>query len=144
MAIAQKGSKVSVHYTGRLTDGTVFDSSEGRDPLAFEVGAGQMIPGFDAAVNGMSIGDKKTVTIPSEEAYGPKNEQMIMDVPKENLPEDMRAEVKEGMKLYMQTAQGQPVPVTVVGVEEASIKIDANHELAGKDLVFDIELVSVD
>jgi len=141
MQTAKKGDQVTVHYTGRLTDGTVFDSSEGRDPLAFEVGAGMMIKGFDAAVDGMEVGAKVTTEIPAAEAYGEARQDMIFDVPKSNLPPDMVAEV--GQQLAMSQPNGQQLPVKVKEVHEDKVVIDANHDLAGKDLVFDIELVSI-
>jgi len=141
MAEVKKGDQIKVHYTGRLTDGTVFDSSEGREPLAFEVGAGMMIAGFDKAVNGMKVGDKKTAEIPADEAYGQKNEEMLIDVPRTNLPEDM--EVVVGMPLTMQQPDGTPVPVTIAEIKGDTVVIDANHDLAGKDLVFDIEVVEI-
>ena len=141
MSEVKKGDKVKVHYTGKLKDGSVFDSSVNREPLEFEVGAGMMIPGFDSAVHGMTVGDKKTAEISSAEAYGPVNDEMIIDVPKDNLPEDLKPEV--GQQLSMQQPNGQAVPVMVKAVEEKSIKIDANHPLAGKDLIFEIELVEI-
>ncbi|NVJ46536.1 MAG: peptidylprolyl isomerase [Cytophagia bacterium] len=141
MPKAKAGDSVKVHYTGKLKDGTVFDSSEGREPLAFEVGAGQMIKGFDAAVNGMEIGDTKTAEIPAAEAYGESRQDLIFDVPKSNLPEDLKPEV--GQQLAMTQPNGQQVPVTVAKVEEDKVVIDANHQLAGKDLIFDIELVEI-
>jgi len=141
MQVAKKGNQVKVHYTGKLTDGTVFDSSEGRAPLEFEVGAGMMIKGFDAAVDGMSEGTKVTVEIPAAEAYGEAREDMIIDVPRTNLPPDMSPEV--GQQLAMSQADGQQVPVKVKEVRDDVVVIDANHDLAGKDLVFDIELVEI-
>ena len=141
MPKAKAGDSVKVHYTGKLKDGTVFDSSKGREPLAFQVGAGQMIKGFDAAVNGMEVGDSKTAEIPAAEAYGEARQDLIFDVPKSNLPEDLKPEV--GQQLAMTQPNGQQVPVTVAKVEEDKVVIDANHQLAGKDLVFDIELVEI-
>ncbi len=141
MSTANKGDKVRVHYTGRLKDGTQFDSSAGREPLEFEVGAGMMIKGFDAAVNGMAVGQKVTVEIPAAEAYGESNPEMIIDVPRTNLPPDLNPQV--GQQLGMSTPQGQQVPVKVKEVHDDKIVIDANHDLAGKDLVFDIELVEI-
>lgn len=138
---AKNGDNVKVHYTGKLTDGEIFDSSEGRDPLAFTVGAGQMIKGFDLAIPGMSVGDKKTVTIAAADAYGESNPDAIIDFPKENVPADMI--LTPGMKLTLSNQQGQPVPVVVVEVTETTVVLDANHFLAGKDLVFDIELVEI-
>jgi peptidylprolyl isomerase len=119
----------------------VFDSSEGREPLEFTVGAGQMIVGFDAAIPGMKVGDKKTINISAEEGYGAKNEEMVFDFPKERIPADMKLEL--GMQLSMNNGEGQMMPVTVVGVSDETIKLDANHFLAGKELVFDVELVSI-
>lgn len=141
MSVAKKGDQVQVHYTGRLEDGTVFDSSVDREPLAFELGAGMMIAGFDAAVAGMQVGEKKTAEIASTEAYGAHNEEMVVNVPRTQLPEDMEPQV--GQQLGMQQPNGQQIPVVVTKVEEESIEIDANHPLAGKDLVFDLELVSI-
>lgn len=141
MQTAKKGDQVKVHYTGKLTDGTIFDSSEGREPLAFEVGAGMMIKGFDAAVDGMAIEAKVTVEIPAAEAYGEAREEMIFDVPRTNLPPDMEPEV--GQQLAMSQPNGQQMPVKVKEVHEDKVIIDANHDLAGKDLVFDIELVEI-
>ena len=141
MAKAKAGDQVKVHYTGRLGDGTVFDSSTGREPLAFEVGAGMMIKGFDAAVDGMEVGEKVTAEILAAEAYGEANPDLIMDVPKTNLPADMTPEV--GQQLLMSQPNGQQFPVKVAEVHEEKVVIDANHELAGKDLIFDIELVEI-
>ena len=141
MSEVKKGDKVKVHYTGRLKDGTVFDSSEGKSPLAFEVGAGMMIAGFDNAVNGMKVGDKVTAEIPANEAYGERKEEMLFEVPKSNLPEGM--EPVAGMPLAMQQQDGSPVPVKIAEVKEDIVVIDANHELAGMDLIFDIEMVEI-
>ncbi len=141
MSIAKNGDNVTVHYTGKLTTGEQFDSSAGRDPLGFTVGAGQMIKGFDAAVPGMAIGDKKTITIVAAEAYGETNPDAIIQFPKTNVPADMVLE--PGMPLTLTDQNGHPVQVVVVEVQEDVIVLDANHELAGKDLVFDIELVSI-
>ena len=141
MSIAKNGDNVTVHYTGKLTTGEQFDSSNGRDPLGFTIGAGQMIKGFDAALPGMAIGDKKTVTIVAAEAYGETNPEAIIQFPKINVPADMVLE--PGMPLTLTDQNGHPVQVVVVEVQEDIIVLDANHELAGKDLVFDIELVSI-
>ena len=141
MSEVKKGDKVKVHYTGRLKDGTVFDSSEGKTPLAIVVGAGMMIAGFDNAVNGMKVGDKVTAEIPANEAYGERKEEMLFEVPKSNLPEGM--EPVEGMPLAMQQQDGTPVPVKIAEVKEDIVVIDANHELAGMDLIFDIEMVEI-
>lgn len=141
MATAKKGDKVKVHYTGKLEDGTVFDSSRERDPLEFELGGGNMIAGFDEAVHGMTVGENKTTNIPSEEGYGAKDENMIFTVPKDQLPPEIKPE--EGMQLSMQHPSGQNIPVVVTKVTEEDIEIDANHPLAGKNLIFDIELVEI-
>lgn len=141
MSVASKGNTVKVHYTGKLKDGTVFDSSEDREPLEFIVGDGKMIKGFDAAVQGMAPGDDKSVTIPCAEAYGDKRDDMMLDVPREQVPPEIKPEV--GMDLSIQNQAGQPTPVKVVHVDEEKITLDANHPLAGHDLIFDIKLVDV-
>ncbi|MDE3253033.1 MAG: peptidylprolyl isomerase [Bacteroidota bacterium] len=141
MQQVKKGDTVKVHYHGKLTDGTTFDSSEGREPLEFEVGSGQVIPGFDDGVTGMAIGEKKTILIPADEAYGQKQEDMIMEFPKERFPEDMVPEA--GMQLNMSNGQGQNFPVVIVEVKETVVILDANHPLAGEDLTFDLELVEI-
>ena len=138
---AKKGDAVKVHYTGRLEDGSVFDSSVSRDPLGFTLGDGNMIKGFDAAVYGMVVGDKKTVTIPAVEAYGERRQDMMIDIPLAQVPPHIQPEL--GMQLTLQGPGGQPMPVTVVDVTEEKITLDANHDLAGKDLIFDIELVTI-
>ena len=141
MSQAKQGDTVKVHYTGKLQDGNVFDSSVNREPLQFTLGAGNMIPGFEQAVQGMNVGDKKTAEIPSEQAYGEKREDMIISVPRENVPGDIQPEV--GQQLAIQQQEGQQVPVTVTEVTEEKVVLDANHPLAGKDLVFEIELVEI-
>lgn len=135
------GDKVRVHYSGRLLDGTLFDSSEGREPLEFTVGAGQMIKGFDAGVQGMRVGDRKTLQIPPEEAYGHRDEEAIIEFPAENVPSDMALE--PGMQLTLRNQYGQPVPVVVLEVKTDVIMMDANHMLAGQELVFEVELVEI-
>lgn len=141
MKVAQKNNVVKVHYTGRLTSGEQFDSSEGREPLEFTVGAGQMIQGFDLAVEGMALNEKKTVNLEPEQAYGPVFDQLISDVEKKNLPEGM--EVSVGQDLYATAPDGQQTRVKVTNVTDTHITVDANHPLAGKELVFDIELVEI-
>ncbi|MBL3657976.1 FKBP-type peptidyl-prolyl cis-trans isomerase [Fulvivirga sediminis] len=141
MSEAKKGDRVKVHYTGKLKDGSVFDSSKDREPLEFEIGSGMMIAGFDKAVTGMKVGDNKTADIPADEGYGQRNTEMVVEVPKAQLPADLNPEV--GQQLAMQQPNGQSIPVLVTKVETETIEIDANHPLAGKDLVFDIELVSI-
>ena len=141
MQQVKSGDTVKVHYHGRLTDGTTFDSSTGREPLEFEVGSGQVIKGFDDGVTGMSVGEKKTIQIPVDEAYGPKDENMLVEFPKANFPEDLNPEV--GMSLNMTNGSGQVIPVTIVEVKDDTVLLDANHPLAGQDLIFDLELVSI-
>ena len=141
MSQAAKGSKVKVHYTGTLTDDTVFDSSREREPIEFTVGAGQMIAGFDAAVEGMKVGETKKVSIPAEEAYGPKNEKAMVTVSKEQLPQGMTPEV--GMQLEATQQDGRKQILVVAEVGDNDVVLDGNHPLAGKDLVFDIELMEV-
>jgi peptidylprolyl isomerase len=138
---AKAGDTVQVHYTGKFDDGSVFDSSAGRDPLEFTVGSGQVIPGFEQAVEGMAVGQTKTVTIPAAEAYGDRVAEAVLQVPREQLPPDLEPEV--GQQLVMQSRDGRQIPIVVVEVTEDSITIDANHPLAGRDLTFEIELVAV-
>ena len=141
MTQVKNGDTVHIHYKGTLSDGTTFDSSEGRDPLAFQVGAGQIIPGLDAAIPGMSVGDKKTVNVPCDQAYGPVNPAMRQAVPRADLPAEIPTEV--GTRLQMQTQSGETVPVVIVESDENAITLDANHPLAGRDLTFAIELVAI-
>ncbi len=141
MQQVKTGDTVKVHYHGRLTDGTVFDSSEGREPLEFEVGSGMVIKGFDSGLMGMAIGDKKTVEIAVEEAYGPKDPEMVMEFPIDRFPPDVKPEI--GMQLNMTNNQGQHIPVVIVDVKEDAVVLDANHPLAGEDLIFDLELVEI-
>lgn len=141
MSTAKNGDNVKVHYTGKLTSGEQFDSSAGREPLEFTVGAGQMIKGFDAAIPGMAVGDKKTINIAAADGYGERSEEAVIPFPKENVPADMKLE--PGMQLTLSNQYGQPVPVVVIEVKDDVIMLDANHFLAGKELVFDIELVSI-
>ncbi len=141
MAQVKSGDKIKVHYHGKLTNGETFDSSTGREPLEFEVGSGMVIPGFDEGVTGMTVGEKKTVSIPFAEAYGPKNPEMVIEMPKDRFPEDMPVEV--GMPLMMSDQQGQQFQVTIVDIKEEAVMLDANHPLAGQDLIFDLELVEI-
>lgn len=140
-AAAKAGDTVRVDYTGTLSDGTEFDSSRDRGPLEFTIGAGQMIPGFDAAVNGMKVGEKKTVTIPPEQAYGNYSEDMVLVVPRSELPPDITPEV--GLKLQMQSNTGATAIATITEVAPDTVTLDANHQLAGKSLTFEIELVEI-
>jgi peptidylprolyl isomerase len=141
MQTVKAGDQVKVHYTGRLTNGEIFDSSNGREPLGFEVGAGQMIKGFDAALPGMGLGDKKTIEIAPEDGYGPRSEEAVIPFPLSNVPPDMKLE--QGMSLTLSNEMGQPVPVVVMEVKEDVVLLDANHFLAGQTLIFDIELVEI-
>lgn len=141
MTKAKAGDTVRIHYTGRLSDGSVFDSSEGREPLEFVLGQGQVIAGFDAAVTGMAEGDHVTAEIGSDEAYGPVHEQARQAVPRGDIPDHIPLEL--GGQLQVQTAEGQTMAVTVVELSDDSVTLDANHPLAGKDLTFAIELVSI-
>ena len=141
MSKAKNGDMVKVHYKGTLTNGEQFDSSEGRAPLEFTVGAGQMIAGFDKAIPGMSIGEKKTIQIEAKDAYGEKNNDAIIKFPKANIPADMKLDA--GMQLQLRDEAGRPVPVTVTEVKDDVVILDANHHLAGKELIFDIELVEI-
>lgn len=141
MARAKEGDTVRVHYTGKLDDGSVFDSSQGRDPLEFTLGGGQVIPGFEQAILGMQPGESKTVTIESDEAYGPRREELTLQVGRSQLPPEMEPEV--GQRLQMQQGE-QTVVVMITGVDAESVTLDANHPLAGQDLTFELELVEVD
>jgi FKBP-type peptidyl-prolyl cis-trans isomerase 2 len=135
----QNGNTVNVHYTGRLTNGEVFDSSEGKEPLSFTVGSGQIIPGFENAIIGKNVGDKVTVNIPPAQAYGEVREDLLIKVPNTQLP----GPVEVGMSLQAQSDNGANVNVTVVEVNEDHAVIDGNHPFAGKELIFDIEVVNI-
>jgi FKBP-type peptidyl-prolyl cis-trans isomerase 2 len=135
------GDTVKVHYTGTLENGEVFDTSENREPLEFTLGQGQLIPGFEKAVTGLNIGDSTTVDIPSKEAYGDVREDLIISVPKNQLPDNIEPQV--GMQLQVNQPDGQPVPVRVTEIGDENLTLDANHPLAGKDLSFKIEVVDV-
>lgn len=140
MAQAKSGDTVRVHYTGRLEDGTVFDSSGGREPLEFVLGAQQVIPGFEEAVDGLAPGEERTVTIPPDRAYGPRREEMVLTLGRDQFPADLHPEV--GQQLQM-SQDGQVAVVTVTDVSDAGVTLDANHPLAGKALVFDVRLVEI-
>jgi peptidylprolyl isomerase len=142
MTTAKKGDTVHLHYTCTLADGTQFDSSAGREPLAFTVGSGQIIKGLDAAIPGMAVGDKKVVEIPSDLAYGARNPVAQQTVLREHLPAEIPLEV--GMVLQMNLPDGQTMAVTVTDMSDDEVTLDANHRLAGKDLTFAIELVAID
>lgn len=132
---------VSVHYTGKLKDGSVFDSSVDREPLNFTVGEGKLIPGFEQGIVGMQVNEKKLIEIPSNEAYGDVRNDLIQEVAKTNLPPELNPEV--GMQLQSNAEDGSTLLVTIVKVEDKSVVVDANHPLAGKDLIFDIEVVDI-
>ncbi|MDA7424958.1 FKBP-type peptidyl-prolyl cis-trans isomerase [Thalassococcus lentus] len=141
MTQVKSGDTVRIHYTGTLADGSTFDSSEGRDPLEFEVGSGQIIPGLDRAIPGMEVGEKKVVNIAADDAYGQPNPQAMQTVPRGDIPADIPLEV--GLQLQVQTPTGQVMPVTVTEVTDEQVTLDANHPLAGKDLTFSFEIVSI-
>ena len=141
MAQAQHGDTVRVHYTGRLEDGTMFDSSQQRDPLEFTLGQGQLIPGFEKAVVGMQPGESKTETIVAAHAYGPHKPEMLIEIARQQLPDEINPHV--GQRLQMKGKNGDAVPVVVTDVMDTHITLDANHPLAGKDLTFDITLVAI-
>ena len=141
MSNVKKGDTVKVHYTGTLQDGSVFDSSRNREPLEFKIGSGSLIPGFEKAVLGLSIGESTKVDIPSGEAYGEVRDEMIISVEREKLPADIDPQV--GMQLQVQQPNGQAMPVVISEVNDTHITIDANHPLAGRDLTFEIELLEV-
>ncbi|MGK7311200.1 MAG: FKBP-type peptidyl-prolyl cis-trans isomerase [Candidatus Longimicrobiales bacterium M2_2A_002] len=138
---AQQGDTVAVHYTGKLDDGEVFDSSRDRDPLEFEVGSGQVIPGFDRAVEGLGIGESREVTLKPEEGYGEPREDLVVDVDRSQFPEEEDPAV--GRQVQVQVAPGQNRVATITGIEDESVTLDLNHPLAGKELTFDVELVEI-
>lgn len=135
------GDTVKVHYTGTLEDGSVFDSSRDQDPLTFKLGEGKIIPGFEEAVMGLQVGESKKITIPCKEAYGEYRDDMVMAVPKDQFPEDIKPEL--GQQLQIDTGQGQPILVSVIKMTESEVTLDGNHPMAGKDLTFDIELLEI-
>jgi peptidylprolyl isomerase len=141
MAQAKKGDTVKVHYTGKLDDGSVFDTSADREPLQFTIGEGQIIPDFEQAVVGMNPGDSKTVQIPSDRAYGPHREEMVMEVDRNEFPADLEPKVDQRLQVSQQ--DGQTFAVTVTAVSETKVTLDGNHPLAGKDLTFDIQLSEI-
>lgn len=140
--IAEQGDTVKVHYIGRLDDGSVFDTSEGKDPLEFIVGDGKMISGFDAAVRGMKAGETKTVNIPADNAYGQYNEDLVIEIPLENISSDSAIVV--GMQLQIITPNGQMLLASIIEVKEDSVVADANPSLAGEDLTFEITMVEIE
>ncbi len=138
---AKANDKVKVHYKGTLENGDVFDSSEGKDPLEFTLGTGQVIPGFDKGIVGMEVSETKKIEIPADEAYGEVRKELIQDVPKANLPPEIKPEL--GMELVSKTQDGQQIPLVVTKITDETITVDANHPLAGKNLTFEVELVSI-
>ncbi|SHF21211.1 peptidylprolyl isomerase [Marinitoga hydrogenitolerans DSM 16785] len=138
---AEKGNKVKVHYTGTLNDGSVFDTSIGREPLEFELGSGQVIPGFEEAIMGMEIGEKKTVTIPSNEAYGEYSEEKIFELPRQSFPSNIDEALGQTVQLGDQS--GNVFLAKILEVTDETVKMDTNHPLAGKDLTFEIELIEI-
>lgn len=141
MERARNGDTVSVHYTGKLTDGTVFDSSAEREPLKFTIGEQQVIVGFEQAIEGMATGEKKTVQIQPDQAYGPHHGELVFQIERGNLPGEIDPEV--GQRLTFQRPDGQTVPLTVTAVTDSAVTLDANHPLAGRELTFDLELVDI-
>jgi peptidylprolyl isomerase len=141
MVQAKPGDTVKIHYTGKLDDGTVFDSSVNREPLEFTLSGGQVIPGFDEAVLGMSPGESKTQKIPMDQAYGPHRDEMVLEISRQQIPPELEPEV--GQQLQVQQENGQTIPVFVTEVTESNVTLDANHPLAGEDLTFDIQLVEI-
>ncbi|MEX0593693.1 MAG: peptidylprolyl isomerase [Balneolaceae bacterium] len=141
MSKVKDGDTVKVHYTGTLNDGSVFDTSEEREPLEFKLGEGQLIPGFEKAVTGMEKGDSVEVTIPTDEAYGEAREDLVISVAKSDMPSDIEPEI--GMQLQVNQPDGQPIPVRITAVEEENVQLDANHPLAGEDLTFKIDLIEI-
>ncbi len=141
MSTAKQGDTVQVHYTGTLEDGTVFDSSEGREPLSFTLGEGQVIPGFEAAALGMEVGETKQARIEVGEAYGERRDDLLLEVPREQLPDGLEVEV--GTPLQLQQPDGRAVPVTVSELDEQQVTLDANHPLAGQPLTFELTLVDI-
>lgn len=141
MSTVKENDTVRVHYTGKLADGEIFDDSRGREPIEFTLGAGQVIPGFEKAVLDMAVSDTKTVNIPAADAYGDHRPELIQAVPLSELPEEIKPEV--GMQLVSQAPDGQQIPLVVTEVNDDNIMVDANSPLAGKDLIFDLELVEI-
>ena len=141
MAQAKPGDTVKVHYTGTLSDGSVFDTSEGREPLEFKIGGGQVIAGFDEALSGMEVGESKTVTIPADKAYGPRQQEMEMVVDRSTFPDQLEPRI--GQKLQVRQPDGQPFVVTVIAISGEEVTLDANHPMAGKDLTFELHLVEI-
>jgi FKBP-type peptidyl-prolyl cis-trans isomerase SlpA len=141
MSQVKQNDKVKVHYTGKLANGEVFDSSVEREPMEFEVGKGQLIPGFENGVVDMKVNDKKTIVIPSSEAYGEPREELVQEVPNDRLPEDIKPEI--GMGLVSKTPDGDEIQLVVKEVKDEAIVVDGNHPLAGQELTFDVEVLEI-
>lgn len=138
----KKGDKIKVHYIGELTDGTQFDTSIGKEPLEFTVGSGMVVTGFDKAVIGMDIGETKKVTLSPDEAYGRRTDEMTVDIPRKEFGADFTAEV--GEKLLITLGDGNEIPVTITKIDDEIVRLDANHELAGKELIFTITIEAIE
>jgi peptidylprolyl isomerase len=138
---AKEGDVVKVHYTGKLKDESIFDSSQNSEPLEVTLGTGQVIPGFEKAVVGMGVGDSKTVKIAAEDAYGSYRDELVVEIDKERIPEDLTVEV--GQQLVLRQAEGPPIRVKVADMTEQSVTLDANHPLAGQDLTFEVQLIEI-
>jgi peptidylprolyl isomerase len=140
-SVATEGDTVAVHYTGKLNDGSVFDTSRNREPIRFVLGERKVIRGFDQAVAGMRPGEKKTANIPADDAFGPHQPELVVEFARDQIPPDVSVEI--GQELQVQTTAGQAVPARVVEANDAAVTLDANHPLAGEDLTFDLELVEI-
>ncbi len=141
MSEAKTGDTVRIQYTGRFPDGTQFDASTQEEPLEFTLGEGNIIVGLEREIVGMTVGEKSTITVAAEDAYGPHSEEAVRSVPRDSMPKDI--ELVIGTQLQATTAEGHQVPLTVVSIDESEVTLDANHPLAGKELIFDIELVEI-
>ena len=141
MSAAKKGDTVKVHYTGKTQEGELFDTSKDRDPLEFELGTGQVIPGFENGIEGMNVGDNKTITMKPEDAYGEPMDELLLDVPRAQFPADVTPEI--GLTLELRSPDGEGGIAKIIGISDDSIKLDANHPLAGKTLVFEVTLVEI-
>ena len=141
MEQVKHGDTVKIHYTGKLEDGTIFDTSTKRDPLQFIIGAGQVVSGFEQAIVGMNTSESKTVKVPADKAYGPHREEMVLVVDRNKIPKNLKLEL--GQELQIPQEDGQKTIVAVTNISESSVTLDANHPLAGKDLTFDIQLIEI-
>jgi FKBP-type peptidyl-prolyl cis-trans isomerase 2 len=141
MAQAKQGDTVKVHYTGKLDNGMIFDSSEKRDPLEFKIGEGKLIPGFEKAVIGMEINETKTIKLMAEEAYGKHKPELVAKAPKKDIPKNINPQI--GQQLQINQPNGQMIIVTVISINDNEVTLDANHPLAGKDLTFDLRLIEI-